>query len=390
MATRCAGGSCRYEEVGGDVDTDVSEDQRALLDVSTRFIEQTCPLAVLRSDARDEAFAVAYRRQAAELGWFSMLVPEALGGGCVSDNGMVDAALLAYLRGRLLQPGSFVGTNVVAHAVASTGSGLLRGQVLAALVNGDASASWAVAGPAGGGLEGGVTAQPAGDGLVLSGTKTAVQDVEPSSWLLVTCQAPAGIAQVLVAADAPGVTVTQLDSLDLSRRFAEVRFDGAAVPAGAVLGEPGAIGELIDSQVAIAATLTAAESVGAMDHELEMTVQYAKDRIAFGRPIGSFQAIKHLLADTSLAVEMAKAVVSAAARSVGANDGYGPQAASIAKALVGESAVELAQNCFQVFGGIGYTWEHDQHLYLRRLTTDAGLFGDASWHREHLCQLAGL
>jgi alkylation response protein AidB-like acyl-CoA dehydrogenase len=244
-----------------------------------------------------------------------------------------------------------------------------------------------VAGP-GGRLDAGVTATPsAGGGLTLTGTKTAVPDVEPSSWLLVTCESPSGPTQAVVSAGAAGVEVRPLEALDLSRRFAEVRFDGVTVPASAVLATDAA---LLDRQLAVAATLTAAESVGAMDRELAMTVQYAKDRIAFGRPIGSFQAIKHLLADTSLAVEMAKAVVLAAARSLGADDGYGPQAASIAKALVGESAVELAQNCFQVFGGIGYTWEHDQHLYLRRLTTDAGLFGDAAWHRERLCQLAGI
>ena len=127
-----------------------------------------------------------------------------------------------------------------------------------------------------------------------------------------------------------------------------------------------------------------------MAHEFAMTLQYAMDRIAFGRPIGSFQAVKHLLADTSLAIEMSKSVVLAAARSLGDDDGYGVEAASIAKALVGEAAIEQAQNCFQVFGGIGYTWEHDQHLYLRRLTTDAGLYGDAAWHRERLCQLAGI
>ena len=127
-----------------------------------------------------------------------------------------------------------------------------------------------------------------------------------------------------------------------------------------------------------------------MDHDFEMTLQYAKDRIAFGRPIGSFQAVKHQLADTSLALEMSKAIALAAARTVGADDDYGPEAASMAKAFVGEAGVDLVQTCFQVFGGIGYTWEHDQHLYLRRITTDAGLFGDAGWHREHLCQLAGL
>lgn len=377
------------------MDTDVTEDQRALLDVSSRFMEQACPLAVVRDpDRRDESFTTSYRRQAAELGWFSMLVPEALGGGCVSGNGVLDAALIAYERGRRLQPGPFVGTNVAAYALAAAGSDQLRDEVLAALVSGESSASWALAGLAGTGggrVDGGVAAQPAGDGgLVLSGAKTTVQDVGPGSWLLVSCQGPDGPALVLVAAGAAGVTVTPLESLDLSRGFAEVRFDGTVVPAGAVLGGPRAPGDLADRLLAVAATLTAAESVGAMDHELEMTVQYAKDRIAFGRPIGSFQAVKHLLADTSLAVEMSKAVVLAAARSLGSEDGYGAEAASIAKALVGESAVELAQNCFQVFGGIGYTWEHDQHLYLRRLTTDAALYGDAAWHREHLCQLAGL
>lgn len=374
------------------VDTDASEDQRALLDVSQRFMEQTCPLTTVRDpDLRDGSFSAAYRRQAAEFGWFSMLVPEELGGGSISDNGTLDAALIAYHRGRLLQPGPFVATNVTAWAIAQAGSEQLRTDVLPALVGGERPASWAVASATDRELDGGVTAEPRGDGgLVLTGAKTAVQDVEPSSWLLVTCRTAAGPAQVVVAADTEGVTVTPLESLDISRRFAEVRFDGVAVPADAVVGEPGSIGGPLDHQLALAAVLTTAETVGAMDHELAMTVEYAKDRIAFGRPIGSFQAVKHLLADTSLAVEMGKAVSAAAARSLGDDDGYGIEAASIAKAQVGESSIELAQNCFQVFGGIGYTWEHDQHLYLRRLTTDAGLYGDATWHRERLCQLAGI
>lgn len=378
---------------GEEVDTDVTEDQRALLDVSERFMGQACPLTVVRdADQRNGDFLASYRRQAAELGWFSMLVPEDLGGGNISGNGVLDAALIAYKRGGLLQPGSYIGTNVVACAVAAAGSDELRQQVLGPLVAGEVSASWAVASAgANGSPDGGVTAEATAEGgLVLNGVKTAVQDVEPSSWLLVTAGSAAGPAQAVVAADAPGVTVTELDSLDISRRFAEVRFDNVAVAPSAVVGTPGAIGPLLDKQMALAAVLTAAESVGAMDHELNMTVEYAKDRIAFGRPIGSFQAVKHVLADMSLAVEMAKAVVGAAARSLGADDGYGVEASSIAKALVGESSIELAQNCFQVFGGIGYTWEHDQHLYLRRLTTDAGLYGDAAWHRERLCQLAGI
>jgi len=159
------------------------------------------------------------------------------------------------------------------------------------------------------------------------------------------------------------------------------------VPAANVIA---ADADLPTTQLAIACALLVAETVGAMDHDFDMTVQYAKDRIAFGRPIGSFQGVKHQLADTSMALEMSKAVALAAARSLGAQDGYGPESASMAKAFVGEAGIDLAQTCFQVFAGIGYTWEHDQHLYLRRITTDAGLFGDPAWHREHLCQLAGL
>jgi alkylation response protein AidB-like acyl-CoA dehydrogenase len=383
-------------DLGDHVDADATDDQRALLDVSTRFMEATCPLGVVRDGGwKDAAFARSYRRQAAELGWFSMLVPETLGGGSVSGEGAVDAALLAYRRGGLLQPGPFVGTNVVAAAVAHGGTAELRDTVLPSLLSGEASGSWAVSASVGRGLHDGVEARGVhgegdGDAFELFGAKTAVQDVEASSWLLVTCAGPDGPMQVLVQADAPGVTVTDLASLDITRRFAEVRFDGARVPASAVVGTPGDTDALLAQQLAIACTLTAAETVGAMDHDFAMTLQYAKDRIAFGRPIGSFQAIKHLLADTSLALEMSKAITLAAARTVAADDGYGAEAASMAKAFVGEAGIDLVQACFQTFGGIGYTWEHDQHLYLRRITTDAGLFGDATWHREYLCQLAGL
>jgi alkylation response protein AidB-like acyl-CoA dehydrogenase len=181
-----------------------------------------------------------------------------------------------------------------------------------------------------------------------------------------------------------------LDSLDISRQFSEVRFEGAQLPSSALVGIAGKASDLVARQLAIAALLTAAESVGAMDHDFEMTLRYAKDRIAFGRPIGSFQAIKHLLADMSLQLEMSKAIALSAAKSLGADDGYGLEAASMAKAFVGDAGVDLAQNCFQIFGGIGFTWEHDQHLYLRRITTDAALYGDPVWHRERLCQLSGL
>ena len=140
----------------------------------------------------------------------------------------------------------------------------------------------------------------------------------------------------------------------------------------------------------VAAVLSAAESVGAMQADFDVALQYAKDRIAFGRPIGSFQAIKHLLADTSLWLEMAKGLVAAAATSLGSGAPDGPELAHAAKAFVAERGMELAQNCFQVFGGIGYTWEHDQHFWFRRLAADAECFGSAPSHRRQLLDTVGV
>jgi len=374
------------------VDSDATDDQKVLLDASVRFMQQVCPLTRVRERAYSNiTYAAEYRRQAGELGWFSMLVPEDLGGGNVSGNGVLDAALVAYKRGATLQPGPFTGTNVVAHALSTAGSKEQRQKVLPALMSGEASASWAISPPAGHpAMEDGVSAEFRGGACVLSGCKTFVQDVDESCWLLVTARSNAGVSQFLVPPGTPAVRVVALDSLDISRQFSEVHFEGAQLPASALVGMEGKAFDLVAHQSAIAAVLTAAESVGAMDHEFEMTLRYAKDRIAFGRPIGSFQAIKHLLADMSLMLEMSKAITLAAARSLGSDDGYGLEAASMAKAFVGDAGVDLAQNCFQIFGGIGFTWEHDQHLYLRRLTTDAALYGDPAWHRERLCQLSKL
>jgi alkylation response protein AidB-like acyl-CoA dehydrogenase len=354
------------------MDDAATPDQRVLLDASVRFIDQQCPLETVRAGTYRE---VEYRKQAAELGWFSLLVPEEAGGGSLSGNGLVDAALVAFERGRRLQPGAFVGTNVVALALAH--AKVAPSAVLPALISGAESAAWVVGAAAGNDVPGhGLRVV---DGR-LSGSVTFVPDAATAAWLLVsTDDGP----QFLVPADRAGVTVVGLESLDITRRFAEVRLDDVAV-TDADRVQPDV---LVDGQVAVAAVLTAAESVGAMDHDLGLAVQYAKDRIAFGRPIGSFQAVKHLLADTSLDLEMAKAITLAAARTLGSGDMHGPQAVSMAKAFVGDVGITLAQSCFQVFGGIGYTWEHDQHLYLRRLTTDAALYGSPAWHRERLIQM---
>jgi alkylation response protein AidB-like acyl-CoA dehydrogenase len=127
-----------------------------------------------------------------------------------------------------------------------------------------------------------------------------------------------------------------------------------------------------------------------MHADLELAVRYAKDRIAFGRPIGSFQAVKHLLADCSLWLEMSKGIVAAAAAALGSSAADGPQLAHAAKAFVAERSMDLAHGCFQVYGGIGFTWEHNQHLFFRRIAADAASFGSAGWHRRRLLDVAAM
>ena len=372
------------------MDEVLSEDQVLLLEASSRFMEAARPLSTARQRDVEEADAAAdYRQRSAELGWYSLLVPEALGGGSVSGNGVVDAALIAYRRGRSLQPGPFVTTNVVAWALAASGRDEQRDKVLPALMAGQAAGGWL-------GLDPGdpdralVVARPEGDRIRLSGGPVPVQEYEAASWLLVTAEDAGGLSQFLLEPDTPGVVLGTRQSLDITRRTSVVSFEEVELAPSALVGTRAQAQTAVAHQLALACVLTAAESVGAMDRDFETTVQYAKDRIAFGRPIGSFQAVKHQLADTSLLLEMSKAAVLAAATSLGDGDEHGLQAASMAKALVSEHSVELTQNCFQIFGGIGFTWEHDQHLFLRRVTTDAAMYGDAAWHREHLCRLAGL
>jgi alkylation response protein AidB-like acyl-CoA dehydrogenase len=169
-----------------------------------------------------------------------------------------------------------------------------------------------------------------------------------------------------------------------------VRFDGVALGADAVLGGAGGGAPSVDRQLDVAIALTVAESVGAMRRLAEITIDYTKARTAFGRPIGSFQALKHLLADASLAVELSTAGAWAAAQAVAENRPTASEIASIAKAYVGDAGIEVALACLQAHGGIGFTWEHDVHFYLRRLTADRVLYGDPAWHRERICRIHGL
>ncbi|OAA27832.1 acyl-CoA dehydrogenase [Frankia sp. EI5c] len=400
-------------------------EQEMLVGTAIRFIEDTLPLPGVRALADSGSGAgPAYTAAAGSLGWFGLLVDEGHGGGSVSGNGvsgngLLDAAAVAAERGAALQPGPFVGTNLVAHALSSAGtpasaplpSGESHAELLRRLVEGRATAVW-VAGAVGGltpgageitlrhdrgtavaavAADAGGPAQAGAAHYVLDGEVRHVADALDCEILLVSGHGPDGLTQVLVPVRAAGVEVRRLAGLDLTRQTCAVRLRGVRVPAGAVVGVPGvATEELFARQARIAAVLSAAESVGAMHGDFELAVEYARARIAFGRPIGSFQAIKHLLADTSLALEMAKGLVAAAAEALGSGAPDGAELAHAAKAFVAEHSITLTHSCFQVFGGVGYTWEHDHHLFMRRLAADAEAFGSADWHRARLGERIGV
>lgn len=364
---------------------ELTPDQEFFRETTARFLTEHAPVSRLRELRGDErGFEDTYWRRGAELGWTSLLVAEDHGGGSVSGSGLLDLTLVAHEFGRHAAPGPLVPTNVVAGALSASGAHL---DLVAALLDGSAVATWCYGEPRLGLGEVELEARVDGDELVLDGVKRPVESADAATHLLVTGRTGGGLTQVVVPADAPGVTVTPLSSVDLTRRFATVRFDGVRVPADAVLGQVGKADEDVERQLQHALLILNAESVGAMESAFAMTVEWSFDRYSFGRPLASYQALKHRFADMKSWLEGAHAISDEAAEALAAGDRRGPMLASAAKAFIGEYGSELVQDCVQMHGGIGVTFEHDLHLYLRRHTVDRALYGTPSEHRLRIVHL---
>jgi alkylation response protein AidB-like acyl-CoA dehydrogenase len=210
--------------------------------------------------------------------------------------------------------------------------------------------------------------------------------------VLVAALASQGPTQVLVDVDAPGVTVTRGRSVDLVRRFADLEFQSVRVPSSAVVGEIGEAADDIERQCQLALALQVAETVGAVDRMYASTVEYLQDRWSFGRPLASYQALKHRLADMLLMLETAKGCAEAAAVAVGTGSPDARRDVSVAKGYVGRVSIDILSECVQLQGGIAMTWEHDLHLYERRVAVNRALYGSPEYHQERLCDMveAGL
>ena len=366
------------------------ESQELLRATTRRFLDKRHPLTKTRRTLEEpDVLDRDVWREGAALGWTSPLVPEANGGGSVTDQPLVDLVVVAEEMGRALYPGPYLTTNVVAAAIADTGSAAQQERFLPALASGELIGSWCFSDD--GGCDPAsvaVRATREGSAVRLDGVARFVPDAAVAGLLLVTAREGDELAQLLVPLPQEGVAVRVLRGLDLTRRLCEVRFDGARVGADARLGADAATS--FERQLAIASVLLSAESVGLGDRLLEMTVEYAKTRVQFGRPIGSFQAIQHKLATMLLWLEGSRAAAHHAALAVEEGFADAAEAVSTAKSHVGDAIAALCGEALQIHGGIGFTWEHDMHLYLRRAKSNQVLFGDPAWHRERLCKLAGI
>jgi alkylation response protein AidB-like acyl-CoA dehydrogenase len=375
------------------VDFELSDDQELFWTTTRKFLDAECPIPTVRALADEPAgFDRDWWRRAAALGWTSVFVPAALGGGSVSGHPVLDLVIVAEELGRHVGPGPLLPTNVVAAAVAAHGREEQQAEVLPGLVSGECVAAWAFAEPGRGwqGRDVALRAERVDGGWELDGEKAYVEAAVEAAWLLVTARGPDGVVQFLVPAATAGVTISPVDSLDLVRRFGHVRFDGARVPDSSVLGDPRQADAAVDRQLQVALAVQCAEMVGAIDRVFEFTMQWAFDRYSFGRPLASYQALKHRFADMKMWLEACHGTATAAARAVDAGANDASELVSVAKAYIGEQAPELVQDCVQLHGGIGITWEHDIHLYLRRVTLDRALYGSPAQHRDRVASSLGM
>jgi alkylation response protein AidB-like acyl-CoA dehydrogenase len=376
---------------------DASDEQRQLATITRRFLEDSVPLTAVRmlGEKSPAGFDRDWWRRAADLGWTSFLVPESQGGSSSAGSGLGDLAIVAEERGRLVSPGPLLPTAVAAWTLATAsaaGAGGDAGPVLEATLSGSAVCAWVV-GESG---DSWVTSPPAvtavrnGDSLELHGTARAIEAGADADWLLIAARTGDGVIHLLVPAETPGVQRQRIGSLDLVRRHADIGFDGVVLADSSIIIDAERGQTVRDRQGQIASVLQCAEMVGAATRAFELTLEYAAERHSFGRSLASYQVLKHRLADMKLWIEASQAAVEGAVVAVTREAPSAPQLVSTAKLYVGRKAADAVQDCIQIHGGIGVTWEHDLHLYLRRVTTNRQLMGTPADHAQHLASLIGL
>jgi alkylation response protein AidB-like acyl-CoA dehydrogenase len=366
-----------------------SEEQDELRTAVRRFLAEKSPESEVRRlmDTEDGYDPAVWSQMADQLGLQSLTIPEEFGG-----SGFTYVELLVVLEemgAALLCAPFFSSVALGANALLTSGDDEAKKSYLPGIASGETIATLAITEDNGrwdfSGIE--LAATKKGDGWVLNGHKMFVIDGHVANLIIVAARTAAGVSLFAVPGDAAGLTRTPLPTMDQTRKQARLEF--ADVPA-ALIGVDGGAEAGLSKTLDLAAVALAAEQVGGAQHVLDASVEYAKTRIQFGRPIGSFQAIKHKCADMLLEVESAKSAAYYAAWAAAEDSDELPVVASLAKSYCSEAYFHSAAENIQIHGGIGFTWEHPAHLYFKRAKSSELLLGDPSYHRELLAQRIGI
>ena len=366
-----------------------TDEQEELRKTVRSFLENKSSEEAVREqmETEDGFDPAVWSQMGEQMGLQGLSIPEEFGG---SGYGFVELGIVLEEMGRALLCAPFFSTAVLAaNTLLQSGDDAAKAKYLPGIASGETIATLAYVEPSGKWDESGITmeATKSGDGYTLSGTKSFVLDGNAASLILVAAKTGAGTSLFAVQGDAAGLTKTNLSTMDQTRKQAKLDFDNT--PAE-LIGEEGKGWDTIQTVLDLAAVALAAEQVGGAQMVLEMAVDYAKVRVQFGRPIGSFQAIKHKCADMLLEVESAKSAAYYGMWCASEMNDELASTASLAKAYCSEAYFHAAAENIQIHGGIGFTWEHPAHLYFKRAKSSELLFGDPTYHREQLAQRIGI
>ncbi len=367
-----------------------SDEQEEFRRVVRRFLEDHSQMTEVRRlmETHEGCDPGVWKQLSGELGLTAVHIPEEYGGQGYTFEELC-IALQETGRSLLCAP-YFASIALGASAILNAATDAQKKELLPAIASGESIAtlalgevgrSWDASGVS-------VIASPVDGGFEINGTKTYVLDGHTADLIVVVARAAGtsgeeGISLFTARCDAPGLERRKLSTMDETRKQAELTFRGVRAKR---LGEPGTGASALARTLDLAAIALANEMIGGAQRVLEMSVDYAKTRVQFGRPIGSFQAIKHKCADMLLDVELAKSAASYAAAAASEDDEELPILAPMAKALASDAYRRAAADCIQIHGGIGFTWEHDAHLYFKRAKSSEVLLGDPTYHRELLAQ----
>lgn len=369
------------------MDFDLSKPQKLLKHSAREFFARECkPERVRELMQTGTAHDDKLWQLIADQGWTGLIIPEEHGG---LGLGLVEMAVVAEEMGRACLPGPFLSTLFAAALIARAGSPPQRSQFLEPMAVGEIKATVALLEPSADWDIGAVGLKAArGDGnFRLSGRKLFVPDADTADLLICVARNGESLALMPIARGAAGLQIAATPSMDATRKLHEVTFADVSVAEADVFGADGDAGRALSQAIEVATVALCAEMVGGMQWVLDTTVEYAKTRQQFGRAIGSFQAVQHQCADMVLMTESARSATYYAAWALTEGDPSASVAVSIAKAYCSDAYREVGNRGIQVHGGIGFTWEHDLHLYYKRSKASEVMFGDAGFHRERIARL---